>query len=541
MNHLLKRTAAIIAALLMLFLLLQGMVKNTAVLANTQNSDSFEPSNIQFFRQTAQTGKLETANMSIFGPQICTAYGDPFSPWNSPYAPDSYTHQFQIHIPADYAYDTVRVELFDPDSINNDENFATVARTQHVQDPNIVNPILPATTTKACGIDSESGTQDDTCVLPTDELNYLNNPLPMEQINPYWFMRIDENRGQGDPAAHGNGACGGTGSYETGFNTQTRFELYYYRADGNQPIRQDLASYTGQTSDARDLATGATTPGDHNTDLFWVSPGAEEQGPDFDALYGTNAVPVDPGSNATFELNIADGGDLAEIVVDKETGERIVHLDITSLSGASENGFAVWAGPPIYVDAVPANVNQRNIAVVNTDGVHDSGGVKITAVQNLVINNIFNEQYAHPLLELPAIMSGQTISMTHFDIDAGAQPPMVFYFDTIPESEWSRTFTDGCPPGFCNNQWAEPAIQLKIPGDAEGYASDTPAYGDCVPFDGGTLMMRITGGRNDTFALRVQQQPAPLPTPTPTPTSTPAPTPEPIDNLLYLPYLSRPE
>lgn len=470
-----------------------------------------------------EEGTVSTSTQGIFGPQICVNYGDPFSPWNSPYEPNSYTYQYRIMIPSNYPSDILRVEIFDPDSINSDENFATVARTRLVQDPNAVNPVLPATTTKACGIDSESGTQDDTCVLPTDELNYLNSPLTLDQMNPYWFMRIDENRGQGDPASNGNGTCGGTGTYEPGFNTQTRFELYYYRASSDgSPIRENLASYTGQTGDARDFATGAAAPGDHNTDLYWVSPGAVNQGPDYDSIFGTGVVPVDPGSNSTFEIDLTGNNtNVPNIVVDPGTGARFINLDVTALSGSSENGFEIWAGPPDYAQSVPADVNQRNVVVTNTPGAHYSGGAVVFALGRLPMNSIFDNEVNIPLVFVGPEQAGQTMTVSLFDSDSGAVPPIEFYFDSISDLDWSLKFADPdvtgpdpdgvaegtrCEPGNCNAQWVDPPYQITVPGvvDDCDYSNPTADNLDCTPFYGGRLMARYIGGRNDTFGWEIR-------------------------------------
>lgn len=463
-----------------------------------------------------EEGTVSTSTQGIFGPNICTDYGDPFSPWNSIYAPNSYTYQYRIMIPKTYKSNVLRVELFDPDSINSNTNFATIARSSLVQDASVVTPVLPSTTTKVCGVDSASGDQDDTCVLPTDELVYLDSPLSLDQLNPYWFMRIDENRGQGPPP--GNGTCGSTGVYEPGYNTRTQFDLYYFRAasDGS-PIRQPLATYTGQTGDARDLTTGAAAPGDHNTDLFWVSPGAEQQGPDFDGTYGTFHVPVDPGSLKTFEIDLTT--DVPDIIQDPGTGARFINLDVTALSGSSENGFEIWAGPPDYVNSVPANVNQRNVVVTNSPGAHYSGGAVVFALGRLPMNSIYNSQVDIPLVFVGPEQAGQKMTVSLFDSDSGALPPIEFYFDSISDEDWSLKFADPltvgpdpdgvpegvrCEPGSCGSQWVNPAYLITIPGVVDDCDYSAPDAMECTPFYGGRLMARYVGGRNDTFGWEIK-------------------------------------
>ncbi|MEM7331348.1 MAG: pilus assembly protein TadG-related protein [Chloroflexota bacterium] len=465
-----------------------------------------------------EEGNVSTSTQGIFGPQICINYGDPFSPWTSPFEPNVYTYQYRIMVPASYSHDILRVELFDPDSINSANNEATVTRSALVQNGAAVNPVLGAITTKFCGIDTdpENGRQDFTCVLPTDELNYLDSPLTLDQINPYWFMRIDENRG--NPATqHGDGSCQVPDNYTVGLNTQTKFELYYYRgaADGS-PIKAPLATYTGQTDDYRDQQIHPTgTPGDHNTDLFWVSPGAVNQGTDFDSLYGTSHVPVDPDSaNDSFEIDLT--ADVPGIITDPGTGARFINLDVTAISGASENGFEIWAGPPTYVNTVPANVNQRNVVVTNTPGAHYSGGAVVFALGRLPMNSIFNNQVDIPLVFVGSEQAGETMTVSLWDSDSGAQPPIEFYFDSISDQDWSLVFgqdgvpdpdgeTRTCVPGSCDGQWVLPAYNITIPGlvDNCDYANaDTDP--NCTPFYGGRLMARYIGGTNDTFTWQIQ-------------------------------------
>lgn len=478
-----------------------------------------------FASRRVEEGKVSTSTQGIFGPKICTDYGDPFSPLTSIYEPGFYTYQYRIMIPASYTSNVLRIELFDPDSINSPENFATVGRTAAVQDPSKVNPTLGAQTTKICGIDNfdpddpsdpPSSSQADTCVLHTDEADYLDNPLTLDQINPFWFMRIDENRGQGPPANHGNNFCDSTGTYEVGYNTETVFQLYYYRAasDGS-PIRTELSKYTGQTGDARDIANGAAVPGDHNTDLYWVSPGAEFQGTDYDFFFGTNAVPVDTGSSKTFEIDLTQ--DVPGIITDPGSGARFLNLDVTSVSGSSENGFEIWAGPPDYALTTSANVNQRNVLVTNDPGAHYSGGAVVFALGNLPMNSIFSNRVDIPLVYVGPEQAGETMTVSLFDSDSGAEPPISFYFDSISDQDWILTFGDEpnpdpdgkeagrCIPGSCQSQWVTPAYEITIPGIVDNcdYTDPTNDPLNCTPFYGGRLMARYEGGLNDTFGWEI--------------------------------------
>jgi hypothetical protein len=88
------------------------------------------PADVYIGRRTSD-GVINTSHLSIFGPNTCTNYGDPFSPWNSLWEPLSYTYHYRILIPSDYPSDILRVELFDPDSINQAENIHSVSYTNN--------------------------------------------------------------------------------------------------------------------------------------------------------------------------------------------------------------------------------------------------------------------------------------------------------------------------------------------------------------------------------------------------------------------------
>jgi len=309
----------------------------------------------QSFRQGQ--GILSYYNPTVFGQNICTTFGDPYSPLNSPWEPGPYTYHYRIRIPADYAYDVVRVELFDPDSINADNpGTLTISRTLAA-----VATGLPVTTTVSC-----STSQRDNCVMDTGELQLvISDVLTLEDVNPYYFWRVDENRGSGTPP--GNGFCAEPSVYTPGYNTRTLFELLYFAQEPDGSVsRQDMAYYTGQVGD------GARDTGDHDTDRRWVSPGAAQS---FDQPV---FVPVDPGSPGDFEVDLTT--ETPGIMVDPVTGDRFLYLDVTGQDGASENSFDIWAGPPVYTATVPSDVNARNLQALNGRGGHSARGVEVTAL-----------------------------------------------------------------------------------------------------------------------------------------------------------------
>ncbi len=443
----------------------------------------------------------------IFGPQICTSYGDPFSPWNSAFHPGPYTYEYLIRIPPEYDHDVVRVELFDPDSINTAVNSAIVYFSQTAIDHDPVR-FPPGGIAMTCFWSN----QTETCVIETGEMEVLaeNPAVTTEQINPLWFVRLDQNRGAGPE--HGNGLCATPFVYTPRYNTQTYYELFYYaESDAGLPQRVKLAAYTGQVGDEiRD-------DGDHQTDMRWVSPGGQ--------LLPGQPVPV-PADYGSFEVDLT--ADTPGLIVDPDNGNRYLYLGVTSLSGASGQGFELWAGPPHLT--LSGDGNLRRLQLVNEPTLDYSAGVEIVALDYALRRTMYSHPSIQPLLYVGPEYAGQTITVTLFDVDAGSQPPIVFSFDTLayqPDdtavdridhdlTDWALSFgspTDPNPEGRCfhvdvpgnnrcTNQWIDPPYTITIPGDADcDYQNPTAA--SCTPFSGGYLQARYAAGYIDSAAWSV--------------------------------------
>lgn len=452
-----------------------------------------------------EDGALSTSNQSVFGPKICSSNGDPFSPDLPDWSPTSesakyrglYSYEYRILIPSDYPDDIVRVELFDPDSINRANNNGSSYRADVSHTQAWINSGRPAVENLSC-----TRPQTSPCLIDTKEDDLLG--LPLDQTNPWWFVRIDENR---TPRP----GCNDSGGYITANNTQTTYKLFYYRentSDGTI-IPTDLAQYTGQTGD------GVRDNGNHLTDMQWVSPGAQ-------VSYDQPAyVPSDYGS---FEISISN--DLVNILSDPDTGYRYIYLDVTAISGSSENGFEVWAGPPDYVNTISSNVNTRNVQVINNPGVHSSKGITVFGLGNLPMNSNYTNPVDIPLIYVPPEYAGQEISVSLFDSDAGATPPITFFFDSVAESDWSMTFaassnpvndpdydavnypTNGrCRIGSCQNSWVDPPYKLIVPTYDPTQCTNPalPAQRNvCTPFFGGRLVARYRGGQDDTYGWQIR-------------------------------------
>jgi hypothetical protein len=477
----------------------------------------------------ADNGRVGPALQMVYGPQICTAYGDPFSPWISEWAPGPYTYQYRVIIPADYPEDILRVELFDPDSINSGAQTVDVLFSQTAIHHDPVR-FPPAGIEMSCPAE-----QRDICILETGELDILDEDptLTLAQINPYWYVRTDANRGSGNPNNHGDGSCAVPSVYTPGYNTQTVYQLAYQAEDDGDIQIVPLASYTGQVGD------GIRDNGSHQTDMRWVSPGADQPG-DYPIDPDTGEqIPVPTDNNSgSFEIDLTS--DLPNIWVDPVTGERHLLLDITTISGASLNEFHVWAGPRYNLEFA-SDANTRNIQMINTPGSHDAAGVRVKAVGSLPQVSHETGWAEKPLLQLGPEYGGQTIHVSGFDLDAGSQPPLVFSFDTLAFTpadndsdgidhdltDWAlsyggtaddnvagRCFAGG--DGYaneCDNQWITPSYAITIPHDLDCDYQD-PDVATCTPFYGGTLSVRYRAGFEDAATLLVPALPPAEPDPT---------------------------
>jgi len=462
--------------------------------------------------------KINTHNLMVLGPQICTRWGDPFSPISPTWPATSwldpldfsgvYTYQFQIRIPADYPDNVVRVELLDPDSMNQLENETQVIYSQVAQ---TLDPAsFPANPVQMI---CSSGNQKSTCAIPTGEESLVDdiNNITIDHINPLWFIRMDENRG------NGTNQCANSSEYTPETNTQTRFTLSYYRiGQTGSPEQFIMGRYTGQVGD------NVRDNGDHDTDLRWVSPGAATS---FD-----QATYVPSYGSFTVYLN-----EMPDISTDPVTGEKLLYLEVAALSGGSENGFSIWAGPDDYINSVPSKINERNLFLLNNPGYQDSQGVKVEAIGYLPQNSLTAKRRDYSLVELGPEYAGQTITATLFDPDAGTKPPVMYFMDTLAFTaddsawdgidhdltDWGVSFGGNDDPAFgcfsggsnyssqCNDRWVDPVYTITLPSDQYcDYAN--PTMETCTPFYGGELQTSFKGGVGDSFAWHVSVPERPL-------------------------------
>jgi hypothetical protein len=351
--------------------------------------------------QTGGRGIVGPVNLSNWGQYANPRWGDAFTPlcWtcSSGCDPEAGTdpatcpngpnpdhtelynefgqgYPFRIHIPPDYGFDEVQIELLDPDGYNQPvDSDVTITHLDGSMD-------LVALDDVDCyppGGTANDNDRRDACLLATGD-----------EPNPHWFLRMDENR----CFSHLNGGRPAAG-YTPAYNTQTEYRLYYHKQLADQSIlRQDMGTYVGGANDS-------------TTDMLWVVAW-------------------------NLDINCDDGGcDIPNITVN-EDGSRSLYLEVDGVSGWSENGFDFWAGPPT-TDTVPANINERNLYLLNNPWSHDAGGI-VTYGSGYLPLNVNIDADIDPIeitfAYVPAEAVGVNINLYHFDNDAGSLGQVIDYY-----------------------------------------------------------------------------------------------------------------
>ena len=437
----------------------------------------YNPLTSIYASQTGNYGTEQTSNLSIFGPDICTTYGDAYTPRNSPWYDElDGVYHFHLDIPPNYegvardltrrwnggtdTNDILRIEIWDPDCYN-----SPFSSNQFV----ITNTItgLPLTISNACG----GNDRREPCIP------VLKNPPHNEVQNPFGFVRIDENRGSG--TAPGDGTCAVPGSYAAAYNTVTEYTLYYFKRRGDGSLeRHDLARYTKGGDE-----------GDSDTDMRWVCPGGSmpSDAPAVpDGWLGSSYGFSPDEGNGNFEIDLST--EVPDIYVNPASGKRSLFLDIRGVQGASENGFDLWAGP--RYQATPSEVNARNVDVIMTRGdYHSSAEATFFGMGHLPMNSNYAETVTLTLAYVPAAWEGRTIRVSAFDNDAGAQN-VVFLFDTIPPEDWHHIGQLSGNDTWYHNDFTIPSVPTHT-------------------FYGGYLQAIYNAGEHDTFGWMITGEAVP--------------------------------
>jgi len=430
--------------------------------------------------QTGIYGQEQTSNLSIFGPRICTAYGDAYTPYNSQWYDElNGIYHFRLDIPAGYegtAEDLTRRWNEEYDGVHDDTN--DIVRGE-IWDPDCYNTPLaaPPNPNQIVITNAVSGSPETVapaCTGNDYERKQPCTPETGQQANPFWFVRIDENRGHG--TAPGDGQCDEPGSYDEDFNTTTEYTLYYFRKRGDGSVqRRDLARYTKGGAES-----------DSDTDMLWVSPGGSlSDDPLPDGWLGSPYGFTWDAGDGSFEVDINPDSptcEVSDIYVSPVDGKRSLFLDVRGVEGASENGFDLWGGPRYRT--VPSEVNARNLDIYFHPGdYHSSAGATFFGIGHLPMNSNHSKEVTLTLAYVPPSWAGRKLYVRAFDNDAGAQQ-VKFIFDTMPK-DWEHIGQLSGNDVWYNNEFT-------VPSEESGHT-----------FYGGFLQAIYDAGGHDTFGWMI--------------------------------------
>ncbi|MCR4405954.1 MAG: pilus assembly protein TadG-related protein [Anaerolineae bacterium] len=352
--------------------------------------------------QTGESGVEGVVNLSVFGPEQWTGYGDAFIPLYSDFShtPNANwdelegKYTFRILVPPDYSDPYVQVEILDPDCYNKPNPGDNMVEVEYVQTgEKHLRTISPPCSDRRDG-----------CLVPTQDP--CVNPTTGESCNPYWFVRMDENR------IYSSANGGRPSSYTASSNTTTRYTLYYLSEGDN--VKHVIHSYTKGGADS-----------DANTDLQWVTPEG-------------------------FRFRLSDYPDVAVA----ENGSRSFFLEVKPTAGASENGFDLWAGPSASLLPIK-DVNERNVYLLR-EGLehHSSGGIVITGIGYLPLNVNTSTAFTITFGYLPPEAAGVYMRVHNFDNDyPSLGQSLHFYLEGVPDFHVVGALSGG-------NEWRMNRFQI---------------------------------------------------------------------------------
>jgi hypothetical protein len=194
-----------------------------------------------------------------------------------------------------------------------------------------------------------------------------------------------------------------------------------------------------------------------------------------------------------------------------EDGSRSLYLEVDGVSGWSENGFDLWAGPP-PTDTVPANVNDRNLYLLNNPSSHDSGGI-VTYGSGYLPLNVNKDASTEPLevtiAHVPIEASGVNVNLYHFDNDAGMLGQVIdYYLEGVSAWNYEGTLSlSGTWSTTVNHDYQEPGSRdhdsVPIPAD-DFYGGYLEAEYRVNSLDTSTWRIEFEGLVGDVFVRLIQ-------------------------------------
>jgi hypothetical protein len=365
-------------------------------------------------------------------------------------------YPFNIRIPEGYSSDEVQIEILDPDGYNAPPVDSTeIKHTDGVSvtHTELIDPV-------DCVEDEiEEGDQNermDPCLIYTGDA-----------ANRYWFMRLDEIRSFG----------GQPSTYSDLYATETVYRLYYLKQlPDHSIIKVQLRTYVGGAADA-------------STDMQWFSP---------------------PGW--TLDIDCDDGCDIPSIVENRD-GSRSLLLEVDGASGYSKNAFDLWAGPPPG-EGIPANVNERNLYLLENRYAHAPDGIIIYGQGYLPLSvngppSIDGSRtISMTYLFIPSEAIGAQLNLFHFDSDSGGgQQTVDYYLEGVGGWHQQGSLSlDGTHSTTQNYVYQPPGARdhdgLLIPDEFYGaylHGNFTPAY-----MDASTWRLEYEGMVGEVFVRLIE-------------------------------------
>jgi hypothetical protein len=497
---------------------------------------------------------------------------------DNPYYNELYgAYTYRIRIPSDYEDDgrhSVRVEIFDPDTGNTNRTDSRYFRpTSNPDQPEYRVYSVDGTTAWGSCVGQFEAFLPTACAIRNTPWAQADAPNP----NSAWFVRIDEIRNDMDAYFDGNQYT--NYAIHRKYTTTTLYRLFYLKQEPDGTLHEvDLAYYLGKPDNNGIVSpTGVYDAAWAQqealaTDMRWVSPGAgaNDRMPAFDGtgkscvfqeLQGLTGIPVPdpdlcaaaepvtkvenceayrqahygaresggftvapscgPSSDHNFVIDLKT--EVPGIYVDPNNGLRDIYLQVRGLDGASENGYEFWAGPSPAEDSdviAPSDINARQIYLLAARSkdvtFHSSRGIGVFAMGYMPMNSSTTAAVDIPLAYLGPEFAGQKMYIQMFDPDSGAVSPILFYFDTMPQTDWAVCLQDAGVPGWSgggcsalgltplsgqsariydstgSNTWQNPPYQFTIPSESTGQH-----------FYGGRMYTKYRPGTSDTFTWKV--------------------------------------